>query len=159
MSEVKVITESYKSIPKLNELYEHFCYKNGVKFYLNIKKTLIESEQHGILSLKSLLYDINQLSFQFDVIFESILFTCKQSAFDEFSFTKNLTKIDFSSNHLSDQILDFFFENLFFSLKNLKFLNLSNNKFSIKSLKNLFELTNSKKIDFEKNSCVSFFFD
>lgn len=149
MSQVKVLTETFKSKPKFYELYEEFCTNQKLKNYPLIAEILKKSDETAFLFLNNLIFE-NNLSFHFEIIFHAIIENSKQTSIDANIFIKKLVHLDLSCNYLTDKIMNLFFEKIFFYLDNLKYLNLSNNNISIKTLKLISELSSAKNQALEK---------
>ena len=139
--QVKLMIESYKDAPSVSELYEQTCKLNNLISYSNIKQKLKETDS-SCLDLKSIAIDANNnMTKQFEFIFESIKLGSKQQCVNNDYFV-NLTQIDLSKNMISDQILISFAETILPECVNLKHLNISFNQISSKSLKAFSEITN-----------------
>lgn len=80
---------------------------------------------------------------QFDAIFESIKLCSKQQFANNDYFT-NLNNIDLSSNMMNDPTFINFIENIFPECISLKYLNISFNQITCKSLKAIYDLANAK---------------
>lgn len=150
MSQVKVLIETYKTKPKFFQFYEEFCTSQQKKFFPLIIEKLKKSEESACLILNNLVLDKNQIPVQFELLFEAMIVNFRQLLPQENIFIKKLVHLDLSCNYLSDIMMNSFFEKIFFSLDNLKHLNLSNNNLTIKTLKQISEMSMGSNFGMER---------
>ena len=141
-----MVIESWKDAPSIAELYDQACSSKGQQAFQNIKSLLNESESSNELCFRSILNEqsvSNAHSLQLEMIFESIKLNAKQNMGLSASATstsagpylKALTKVDLSSNMLTDKELSQFMDTIGGECLTLKHLDLSFNLFTSSGLK------------------------
>lgn len=140
-AQVHVIIEAYKEAPKLDEVYEDICRTSDTTAYVNVKRSLKNSEISSNLELSELFVDHREILKHFVLIINSIQTFSRQnfSSNAQGEYFKRLLKIDVSCNYLTDQICIGLIENVVSKCSNIKHLNFSNNMITVKSIKALNE--------------------